>query len=160
MGDRGRAKKMPSGRTTPVKTAQPISVGRGPKRLSRMEKMGDSAEAAMLLEPKLQTVSFSSWQRLRKVTYKRPFARPRRSRNHSSTKLTQGANRRPLDTPYRNPCVMITCTAFLAISTTYLMYPPTCTNSQSWRTQPRGPRQRPAPRPPTSNAADFVDGSR
>jgi hypothetical protein len=54
-------------------------------------------------------------------TYKMPFARPRRCKNHSSTKLIQGAKRRPLEKPYIKPWVMITCTALVKCKSSYLV---------------------------------------
>lgn len=76
--------------------------------------MGESAAAAILGAPKLCQSVMSAKSQLT-LTYKMPLARPRRLRNHSSTKLTQGAKRSPLEIPYMRPCVMITCTAFTGI---------------------------------------------
>ena len=53
MGDLDRTHRMLPLRMTPANMPQPMSVARGPKRLSRTENIGESAEAAILLEPKL-----------------------------------------------------------------------------------------------------------
>lgn len=45
----------------PAMMAQPMRTARGPKRLRRMEKMGEKAAAAMLFEPKLRVIDVLVW---------------------------------------------------------------------------------------------------
>ena len=98
---RVRMHSIPSEITTAMNTVHPMRVVRGPNRSKRRANMGDRAAEAMFAEPKLQSSESCSHKTLQ--TYKMPFARPRRWKNHSSTKLIQGAKRRPLEKPYIKP---------------------------------------------------------